>query len=87
MKEGSSVGRVNVFGMFVKENFADVKRENPGVAHKEIMGILSKMYREGKANGGKGNGGAEGVGKGRKIIEVEDNEVGEIRKTLEEMVL
>lgn len=40
--------RANPFGEFVKGHFAEVKSENPGCAHKEIMGILSRMYREDK---------------------------------------
>jgi hypothetical protein len=38
----------NPFGLFVKEHFANVKRENPATPHKEIMGILSKKYKEQK---------------------------------------
>lgn len=40
--------RANPFAMFVKERFNEVKRENPGCAHKHVMAILSKMYREQK---------------------------------------
>ena len=39
----------NLFGLYVKENFAVVKKENPGTPHKEIMGILSKRYHEQKS--------------------------------------
>jgi hypothetical protein len=93
VKEGGSStgGRVNVFGMFVKENFAEVRRLNPGVAHKEVMGILSKMYKERKEMGkemiGKGVDVGEGVGKERVVIEIDDDEVGELRRTLEEVIL
>jgi hypothetical protein len=93
VKEGGTGtgGRVNIFGMFVKENFAEVRRLNPGVAHKEVMGILSKMYKERKEIGKemvvKGLGEEEGVGKERVVIEIEDDEVGELRRTLEEVVL
>ena len=38
--------KANPFGMFVKENFASIRRDNPGSSHKEIMNILSKGYRE-----------------------------------------
>lgn len=38
----------NPFGMFVKDHFVEVKRENPGITHKDIMAILSKRYREQK---------------------------------------
>lgn len=38
----------NPFGMFVKEHFAGVKRENLGMGHKDVMAILSTMYREQK---------------------------------------
>jgi hypothetical protein len=34
--------------MFVKDHFAVVKKENPGCAHKDVMAILSKRYREQK---------------------------------------
>ena len=34
--------------MFVKEHFAGVKKGNSGSAHKDVMTILSKMYRQQK---------------------------------------
>jgi hypothetical protein len=40
----------NPFGMFVKQHFAAVKKENPSSSHKEIMMTLSKRYREQKDN-------------------------------------
>lgn len=44
----------NPFGLFVKDNFAAIKRENPGSSHKEIMMALSERYREQKDNKIKG---------------------------------
>ena len=41
----------NLFGLFVKAHFAEVKRENPGKPHKDLMAILSKRYREQKTSG------------------------------------
>ncbi|KAI9666340.1 MAG: hypothetical protein M1821_004276 [Bathelium mastoideum] len=35
---------------FVKKFFADVKQENPGAKHGEIMQIIGRMYRESKAD-------------------------------------
>jgi hypothetical protein len=45
-KSSGKEDKVNPFGMFVKDHFASVKKENPGSPHKDIMGILSKRYRE-----------------------------------------
>jgi hypothetical protein len=45
---GGKENKANPFGMFVKDHFAAVKRENPGSPHKDIMGILSKKYRQAK---------------------------------------
>jgi HMG (high mobility group) box len=59
----------NPFGMFVKDHFAEVKRENPGITHKDIMAILSKRYREQK-DGVKG----EISSKDSEIILIEDSE-------------
>jgi hypothetical protein len=47
-KMGGKENKANPFGMFVKDHFAVVKRENPGSPHKDIMGILSKRYRQAK---------------------------------------
>jgi hypothetical protein len=44
----SGENKTNAFGLFVKERFAEVRKSNPGSPHKEIMGILSKKYREEK---------------------------------------
>src|SRR5205085_10373762 len=53
-EKGEMAGRrTNLFGMFVGEFFAEVRRENPGVTHKEVMGILSRMYKERKEKSGK----------------------------------
>jgi predicted SprT family Zn-dependent metalloprotease len=54
--------RANPFGEFVRGNFADVKRENPGSVHKEIMGVLSRMYKEGKEKRAEAEGIEEVVG-------------------------
>ena len=82
---------MNIFGMFVKENFAEVRRVNPGVAHKEVMGILSRMYKEkkemGTESGGKGMSEEGKLVKERTVIEIEDDEVAELGRTLEEVVL
>jgi len=45
---GGKQNRPNPFAMFVKEHFAGVKRENLGSTHRDVMAILSKMYREQK---------------------------------------
>lgn len=91
-KEGR---RINVFGMFVKEHFGEVRRENPGVSHKEVMAILSRMYRERKGEGmnvgaddGAGDRGVEkeNVGK-RLVIEIEDDEVVDLTSALDEVIL
>lgn len=39
---------VNAFAKFVSENYGPLKAQHPGRAHKEIMGIMSKMYAEHK---------------------------------------
>jgi len=81
--------------MFVGEFFAEVRRENPGVSHKEVMGILSRMYKERKEKSGKehytvGQGeidlGKENVGE-RGVIEIEDDEVVDLTCALEEVEL
>jgi len=91
IKAEGGKARVNVFGMFVKDNFAEVRRVNPGVAHKEVMGILSRMYKEQKETGtGKGGKGLSEEGKPvneRTVIEIEDDEVAELGRTLEDVVL
>ena len=43
--------KTNPFGLFVKAHFAEVKRENSGKPHKDIMAILSNQYREQKSSG------------------------------------
>jgi len=43
----------NPFGTFVKEHFANLKKENPGSQHKEVMKIISERYHQQKLNGGK----------------------------------
>jgi hypothetical protein len=45
---GGKENKANPFGMFVKDHFAVIKKENPGSPHKEIMRILSQKYRQGK---------------------------------------
>src|SRR5271154_5190572 len=42
----------NPFGAFVKEHFGNVKKENPGSPHKEVMKILSERYQNQKQSGG-----------------------------------
>jgi len=39
---------LNGFQCFMKDNFARVRKENPGAAHGAVMEILGKMYREDK---------------------------------------
>jgi predicted SprT family Zn-dependent metalloprotease len=58
----------NSFGLFVKDDFARVKRENPGMAHKDIMATLSNRYREQKVSG------AEVSQEGSPTILVEDSD-------------
>jgi hypothetical protein len=61
--------KANPFAEFVKVNFAGVKKGNPGMRHKEIMGVLGTMYREEK-NGRRGQGEEEVI-----LIEESDDEV------------
>lgn len=70
---------MNPFGMFVKEKFAVVKKDNPGMKHKDIMGILASMYREKEAGDKKE---VEYV-----IIEESDDEIGEAATALEDLDL
>lgn len=71
---------MNPFAEFVRGNFAGVKKENPGMKHKEIMGILGKMYREEKDGGG-------GEGKEVIVIEESEDEIGEVATALEDLDL
>ena len=41
---------VNGFHGFVKENFARVRKENPGAAHGVVMQILGRLYKEHKGD-------------------------------------
>ena len=84
-----------MFGMFVGEFYGEVRRENPGVSHKEVMGILSRMYKERKEMSGKEDDfgrkretemGKENVGE-RVVIELEDDEVLDLTSALEEVIL
>lgn len=60
--------KANPFGLFVKDHFARTKSENPGAAHKDIMAILSKLYREQKTSG------AEVLQVGSQPILIEDTD-------------
>jgi predicted SprT family Zn-dependent metalloprotease len=71
--------KTNPFGKFVKDHFAGVKRENPGVSHKDIMTILSKRYHEQKNTI---NEGGEGSKRGSQTILVEDSD-----EEVDEMVI
>lgn len=73
--------KVNPFGMFVKEKFAVVKKDNPGMKHKDIMGILASMYREKEAGGGDKKE-VEYV-----VIEESDDEIGGAATALEDLDL
>jgi hypothetical protein len=73
--------KANPFAEFVKGNFAGVKKENPGMKHKEIMGVLGKMYREEK------DGGGGGEGKEVIVIEESEDEIGEAATALENLNL
>jgi hypothetical protein len=42
--EGGTPRTPNKFALFVKDNFASVKRSNPGVEHGKIMAIISSQY-------------------------------------------
>jgi len=72
--------KANPFAEFVKGNFAEVKKENPGMKHKEIMGVLGKMYREEKD----GRGGEE---KDVIVIEESEDEIAEVASALEDLDL
>jgi hypothetical protein len=82
---GGKENKVNPFGMFVKEHFASVKRDNPGSPHKDIMGILSKLYKENKEKG------AGMSGSGHKDIETilveSDEEVENVATTFDSLEL
>jgi hypothetical protein len=84
----STVGKenkANPFGMFVKDHFAAIKRENPGSPHKEIMGLLSKKYRQEKESGLPEMGSEKDD---REIITIEDDgEVSEIATSMGVMEL
>lgn len=71
--------KANPFGMFVKDNFAQVKRENPMMKHKEIMGILARMYREEKGGGRKE---VEYI-----VIQESDDDIGDVQTALEDLDL
>ncbi|KAJ9659779.1 hypothetical protein H2201_007215 [Coniosporium apollinis] len=45
-------GKGGEYQIFVKEKFAHVKKENPGMGMPEVMEVLGKMYRERKEMGG-----------------------------------
>ena len=72
--------KANPFAEFVKRNFAGVKKENPGMKHKEIMGVLGKMYREEKDGG-------RGELKEVIVIEESEDEIGEVATALEDLDL
>ena len=36
----------NAFAQYVKDNFATFKKNNPGIAQKEIMAKLSEQYKK-----------------------------------------
>lgn len=61
------------YQVFVKENFARVKRENPEASHGLVMGILGKMYREQK--------------KGVSLVKDEVEELKSLTKTFEVITL
>ena len=77
--------KANPFAEFVKGNFAGVKKENPGMKHKEIMGVLGKMYLEEKSAGG----GSSGDGETKEVILIEESEdeVAEVATALEDLDL
>ena len=55
-------GALSEYQLFVKENFSEVKRANPGSPQKEIMGLLGKAYKkERRADMGDGAVAIEGV--------------------------
>lgn len=60
-------GKVSEYQMFVKDNFARVKKEKVGASHGEVMEVLGREYREGKVGGGS----AGGRGSGKKELELE----------------
>ena len=39
----------NKFALFVKENYGDIKKTQPGIAHKEIMEMIGARYSAKKA--------------------------------------
>jgi len=66
----------NPFGNFVKEHFANVKKENPTSPHKDIMKILSDRYHGEKLNGGKTLGDPI-------VLEDSEGKVGELSESLD----
>ena len=45
----------NAYALFVKEHFATVKKNNPGVSHREIMVMISDKFKKSKASSNKEN--------------------------------
>ncbi|RDL30450.1 uncharacterized protein BP5553_10328 [Venustampulla echinocandica] len=81
-------GKVSEYQVYVKENMARIKEENPGSPQKEIMGLVGKGYGEFKAlklGGVKGEGVGVGGEGGSREVSVEDDRggVGVVAKKLD----
>jgi len=50
-KSQSSVPRTpNQFALFVKENYASIKRSQPGMKHGEVMSAIKLQYQQSKSD-------------------------------------
>jgi hypothetical protein len=65
-------GKLSEYQVFVKENFARVKREGDGRSHGEVMEVLGKEYREGKAKSGQKESNLESIVKEMEVVTLDD---------------
>ncbi|KAG9230421.1 SprT-like family-domain-containing protein [Amylocarpus encephaloides] len=75
--------KINAYQAFVKEHMKVVREENPGSPQKEIMGLVSRRYKEYKASQlGRKDGEEKGGSKERKP-DVEDDSMGNVARKLD----